>query len=142
MIGVGVYFGLIPLIVFGFLMGLKVRAFQKSKDLHEQLEETNVNYKKEYKDLTDGEYWKIRSIFLLNNPKLKEMIPSGYTLWDNERLLVEQVRQVLRIDLKPDLTLSSKILILLFMAALIVIPAVLVFSNLELIEWYFENANI
>jgi len=52
------------------------------------------------------------------------------------------VRQVLRIDLKPDLTLSSKILILLFMAALIVIPAVLVFSNLELIEWYFENANI
>ena len=110
--------------------------------MHEQLEETNVNYKKEYKDLTDGEYWKIRSIFLLNNPKLKEMIPSGYTLWDNERLLVEQVRQVLRIDLKPDLTLSSKILILLFMAALIVIPAVLVFSNLELIEWYFENANI
>ena len=142
MIGVGVYFGFIPLTVFGFLMGLKVRAFQKSKDLHEQLDETNVNYKKGYKDLTDREYWKIRSIFLLNNPKLKEMIPSGYTLWDNERLLVEQVRQVLRIDMKPDLSLVSKIAILLLIVALIVSPILLVFSNFELIEWYLENANI
>lgn len=142
MIGIGVYFGFIPLVVFGFLMGLKVRAFQKSKGLHEQLDETNINYKKEYKDLTDREYWKIRSIFLLNNPKLKEMIPSGYTLWDNERLLVEQVRQVLRIDMKPDLGIISKILILLFITALIIVPILLVLSNLELVEWYFENANV
>ncbi|NOQ71377.1 MAG: hypothetical protein GQ574_05220 [Crocinitomix sp.] len=142
MIVIGVYYGFIPLTVFGFLMGLKVRAFQKSKDLHEQMEETNVNYKKEYGDLTDKEYWKIRTIFLLNNPKLKEMIPSGYTLWDNERLLVEQVRQVLRIDMKPDLSIVSKIAILCLVLVLIVSPIVLVLSNFELIEWYFENANI
>ncbi|MFT5824050.1 MAG: stage IV sporulation protein FB [Crocinitomix sp.] len=142
MIVVGVYFGFLPLTVFGFLMGLKVRAFQKSKGLHEQLDETNVNYKKEYNDLTDKEYWSIRRIFLLNNPKLKEMIPSGYTLWDNERLLVEQVRQVLRIDMKPDLSMASKIAVLCLIVVLIVSPIVLVLSNFELIEWYFENANI
>jgi len=83
MITAGVVYWFIPLMVIGFLMGLKVRSYQKSNDLHEQLDETNVNYKKEYAKLTDREYWKIRSVFLLNNPRWKEMIPSGYTLWEN-----------------------------------------------------------
>lgn len=142
MIGAGVIYSFIPLIIFGFLMGLKVRSFQKSKEVHDQLEETNINYKKEYKDLTNREYWKIRSAFLMNNPKLKEMIPSGYTLWENERLLMEQVRQVLRIDVKPDISLLGKISVIVLMVSLVVIPVLLVLSNYELIEWYLENASI
>ena len=142
MIVAGVYFSFIPLTIFGFLMGLKVRSYQKSKELHEQLDETNVNYKKEYSELTNREYWKIRNIFLRNNPKLKEMIPNGYTLWENERLLMEQVRQVLRIDIKPDLGVFGKFLIILVMVILTVTPILLILSNYELIEWYMENANI
>lgn len=141
MIAVGVFISFLPLIIFGFLMGLKVRSYQKSKELHVQLDETNVDYKKEYKDLTNREYWKIRSAFLTNNPKIKEMIPSGYTLWENEKLLMEQVRQILRTNIKPDISFLGKISIILLMLFLITIPVLLILSNYEMIDWYLENAN-
>ncbi len=140
-IGVGVYFQFVPLMIFGFLMGLKVRSLQKSQELHENLEETNVNYKKTYEDLTDREYWKIRKAFLKKNPKLEEMIPSGYTLWENERLLVEQVRQILRIKTKPDLSVLAKFGILIIMAALVVVPAYLLYQNREIFDWYLDRTN-
>lgn len=141
MIVIGVVYWFVPLIVIGFLMGLKVRGYQKSNELHEQLEETNIDYKKEYQDLTNREYWKIRSVFLLNNPRWKEMIPSGYTLWENERLLVEQVKQLLRIDVKPDMPLISKVMVLFTMLALIVVPVLLILTNYDLVEWYIEHAS-
>ena len=141
-ISVGVIFNFIPLIVFGFLMGLKVRSYQKSNYLHEALEESNVNYKKEYGDLTNREYWKIRSVFLTFNPKLKEMIPSGYNLWDNERLLMEQVRQVLRTDIKPDMSNLTRFFVLVLMVLLIALPIVLVLSNIEIVDWYLQNTNV
>ncbi len=140
-IGVAFYFEFYPLIIFGFLMGLKVRGYQKSMQLHQELEEDNINFKKEYKDLTNREYWKIRSVFLTNNPKLKEMIPSGYTLWENERLLMEQVRQLLRLNLKQDVSTGGKIAVVLILLAAIGLPLYLFYSNTALIEWYIENAN-
>ncbi len=127
--------------VFGFLMGLKVRSFQKSKNLHDQLSETNVDYKKEYKDLTNREYWKIRSTFLRNNPRVQEMIPSGYTLWENERLLMEQVRQLLRVNLKTDINPLGRFLVLALILLLITCPLWLVFSNYEIVDWYIDHAN-
>lgn len=141
-IAAGVVYNFIPLIVFGFLMGLKVRSFQKSSNLHEQLDETNIDYKKEYKDLTNREYWKIRSVFLTHNPKLKEMIPSGYTLWENERLLMEQVRQLLRVNTKADLGIFGKIAVILILIAFITAPIILVMAHFELIDWYLMHADI
>lgn len=140
-IGLGVYFNFIPLIVFGFLMGLKVRGLQKSSALHENLEEGNVNYKKTYEDLSNREYWKIRTAFLRFNPKLAEMIPTGYTLWENERLLVEQVKQLLRVQTKPDLHFVWKVTIILVMVILSLIPVYLVVSHIEIFDWYLDKTN-
>ena len=142
LIVVGVFLSFIPLIVFGFLMGLKVRGLQKSNELHENLAEVDVNYKKTYEDLSNREYWKIRTVFLRKNPKLKEMIPSGYTLWENERLLVEQVRQILRVDTKSDMSILGKIAVMIIMLLFIVYPIYLVFSNLEVIDWYLDNTDV
>lgn len=131
-----------PLIIFGFLMGLKVRSFQKSSQLHEELDETEVNYRKEYKDLTNREYWLIRSAFLQQNPKLREMIPSDFTLWENERLLMEQVKQVLRVEMKSDVPTKGKIAFIALMALLVAFPLYLVANNYNLIQWYLENVTI
>lgn len=139
-IGAGVYLNFIPLMIFGLLMGFKVRGYQKSKSLHDRLKEDNVDYKKEYSELTNREYWKIRNTFLKNNPRLREMIPSGYTLWENENLLMEQVKQLLRVNVRTDLSVFSRTVIILFVIILIVCPLWLVFSNYELVEWYIENA--
>lgn len=141
LIGAGIILWFWPLIIFGFLMGLKVRGFQKSKEVHNELEESDVNYKKEYKDLTNKEYWKIRAAFLVQNPKLKDVIPSGYTLWENENFIVERVRQILRINIKPDLGFASKILVLILMVSAVVFPLWLIITNIEIVYWYFENAS-
>ncbi|MGB1102210.1 MAG: site-2 protease family protein [Crocinitomicaceae bacterium] len=141
LIGAGIILWFWPLTIFGFLMGLKVRGFQKSKEVHDELEESDVNYKKEYKDLTNKEYWKIRAAFLVQNPKLKDVIPSGYTLWENENFIVERVRQILRINIKPDLGFESKILVLILMVSTVVFPLWLIITNIEIVYWYFENAS-
>jgi Zn-dependent protease len=138
---VGILFWFWPLIIFGFLMGLKVRGYQKSKEVHDDLEQENVNYKKEYRDLTNREYWKIRSAFLMQNPKLKDIIPGGFTLWENENFIVERVRQILRLDIQSDVNIIGKMVVLLVMLLLLISPVLLILSNLDLVTWYFENAN-
>lgn len=138
----GIVTGIYPLVIFGFLMGLKVRGYQKSTHLHEELEEGAVDFKKEYRDLTNKEYWQIRSVFLTNNPRLKEMIPTGYTLWENERLLMEQVRQLLRMEIKSNISIPLKVLIVLGLFVAIALPLFLVYSNADIIDWYIEHAKI
>ena len=138
----GIVFSLWPIIVFGFVMGFKVRTLQKSAQLHNELTETEVDFKKDYKDLTNREYWMIRKAFIAQNPRLREMIPSGYTLWENERLLVEQVRQLLRIKIQPDMSTLSKVNCIVLMILLILIPLYIFTNHYEIIQWYIDYVSI
>lgn len=139
MIGIGVYFGFFPILIFGFFMAFKVRSFQKNKAIHDELDELEFNYKKEYKDLTDSEYWTIRRVFLNNNPKIKEVIPEGEMVWENEKLIVEQVNQILKFDIKKDLSVFGKILVALLVVFSIVFPFLLVLNNYHVVELYLKN---
>lgn len=139
MIGIGVYFGFFPILIFGFFMAFKVRSFQKNKAIHDDLDSLEFNYKKEYKDLTDSEYWTIRRVFLDNNPKIKAVIPDGEIVWENEKLIVEQVNQILRFELKKDLTIATKSFFFLLVVASITLPFYLVLSNYQVIEMYLKN---
>jgi hypothetical protein len=139
---VGFLFSYLPIIVFGLLMAIKVRGLQKSYEMHLELDEKEINYKKEYNDLTNGEYWKIRQVFLNNNPKLKEMIPDGLTVWDNENLLVERIKLILRTPMENDLSLTRKIIVVGFILAAIIVPLFLVISNNVLLDWYFKTLNV
>ena len=138
----GIVFSLWPIIVFCFVMGFKVRTLQKSAQLHNELTETEVDFKKDYKDLTNREYWMIRKAFIAQNPRLREMIPSGYTLWENERLLVEQVRQLLRIKIQPDMSTLSKVNCIVLMILLILIPLYIFTNHYEIIQWYIDYVSI
>jgi stage IV sporulation protein FB len=142
MIGIGVYFQFWPIMVFGFLMAFKVRAFQKNKVIHDDLDEMEFDYRKEYKDLTDGEYWTLRRVFLDNNPRIKDVIPEDDPVWENEKLIVEQVNQLLRMEIKRDLNALKKTLFFVLTIAAIVLPFVLIFKNYSLIEWYLLNVGI
>jgi stage IV sporulation protein FB len=135
----GILSGVWLAIIFGLLMGLKVRSAQKNIELHDLLNREDVDFKKEYKELSDKEYWKIRSIFLEQNPKIKEIIPNGFTLWENERLLMEQVNQILRIKLKSDLSFAGKILVIIIVAFMIYLPLQIIFNHSEILEWYINH---
>lgn len=138
----GFYFGFIPLIVIGFLMAFKVRAFQKNKVIHDDLDEMDLNYKKPYSELSDREYWTIRRVFLENNPKIKEIIPEDGTLWENEKLLVEQINQLLRANVIPDLSKAQRFLFLGILLAGIVLPLLLLAGLRPLLEWYIAHVGL
>ena len=138
----GVYFEFFPILIFGFFMAFKVRSYQKNKVIHDDLDEMNFNYKKEYDDLTDSEYWTLRRVFLKNNPKIKEIIPDDDNVWENEKLIVEQVNQILRFDINRDLSVMQKSFYILLLAAAIVLPAFLILRNYSIIEWYLNNAGV
>ncbi|MGV6860128.1 MAG: metalloprotease family protein [Putridiphycobacter sp.] len=126
---VGFFFELYILMAFGFLMAFKVKSFQKNEDIHQVLEDEDINYKKPYKLLTDREYWKIRQAFLDKNPKLKSLIPSSDSLWENENLLVEQVSSILKIEIKNDASIGVKILVVVVLAAATYLPVNLILTN-------------
>ena len=84
----------------------------------------------------------IRKAFIAQNPRLREMIPSGYTLWENERLLVEQVRQLVRIKIQPDMSTLSKVNCIVLMILLILIPLYIFTNHYEIIQWYIDHVSI
>ena len=141
-IGVGYFTDVYLLIIFGFMMALKVRSIQKNIAIHDELEEQNVDYEKTYKTLTNREYWKIRSVFLENNPKIKAMIPSGDALWENERLLIEQISQILKIKIKKDSSILFNIVIFLIISVAIYFPVNMVMENWDIFADYIERNNV
>ncbi len=142
MILVGFYFELYVLMMFGFLMGFKVRSIQKSDSIYIELDEQEINYKKTYKSLTDKEYWKIRTIFLDNNPKIKEMIADSDMLWENEKLITEQVNQILRIETTKDASVFFKAAVITIIGLAIYFPLNLILENQDFFLNMIENAQI
>ena len=142
LIGVGFYFELYILMAFGFLMGFKVRSIQKADSIYTELDEQEIDYKKTYASLTNKEYWKIRSIFLDNNPKIKEMIADTDMLWENEKLITEQVNQILRIETTKDASILFKIGVIAIVGLAIYFPINLILDNQEFFLTLIDNAQI
>jgi stage IV sporulation protein FB len=139
---VGFFYSLYPLVIFGFLMAFKVKSIQKNDTIHEELDDQNIDYKKTYKSLTNKEYWKIRTVFLENNPKIRELIPSGDMLWENERLLTDQISQILKIKITEDASIIFKLVVVILIGVAIYIPFNMVLVNLDFFINYIENASI
>ena len=138
-IGVGFYFDFFILTIFGFFMAFKVRGFQKSQKIYEGLDDIDFDYKREYKELSNRDYWTIRRIFLENNPKIQDMIPHEMILWENERLIVEQIKQLLKMKIELNLSLIQRILLLIVYVAAIIIPVCIVISNWEFVLPYLST---
>ncbi|WP_336246114.1 site-2 protease family protein [Paracrocinitomix mangrovi] len=140
LISIGVYFQVYLIVIFGFLMSFKVRGIQKSQRIHDNLDEINVNYKKSYHELSDREYWTIRRIFLENNPKIKEIIPDDLVLWENEKLLVDQVRQLLRADVQVDLNIMKRLVYFVLFMITLLGPLALLYINVDAILTTYDLA--
>ncbi len=141
-IAVGYLTGLYMLIILGFLMGFKVRSIQKNMLIYDELEEQKINYNQSYNNLTDRDYWKIRNVFLDFNPKLESIIPSRSEIWENEKLLSNQVKQLLKVDIKLD---ASPFLIVLSFAIYLfclLIPVYLYLTYSETIMGIFQNLSM
>ena len=141
LISIGFYFEIYIILIFGFFMSLKVRGFQKSQRIQENLDKLNLNYKKSYQELSNKEYWTIRRIFLENNPKIKEIIPDDFSLWENEKLIVDQVQQILKVDIKKDLSRTQIVALFILFLATVLTPLLILYGNLDMIiSTYWVNS--
>lgn len=139
---IGAVSGFYALVIFGFFMGFKVRAYQRNRQIHNDLDEIQINYKKSYKELSDREYWTMRRIFLQNNPKIRDLAIEDDAIWENENLLVNQINQLLKQEIIKDLSINKVILYTAFYITVFVLPLVVMFMNLDLIKWYFNYESI
>jgi len=138
---IGFYTGLYLLMLLGFLMGFKVRTIQKNILIYDALENEDVNYNQPYKNLSNKEYWKIRTVFLDFNPKLESIIPSRFELWENEALLSNQIKQLLKADIKLDASPVLKIISFALYLACLLVPLYLIMSNYDTILPLIKNVN-
>lgn len=109
-IGIGLYFQNFIVIIFGFLLGLRVRAFQKIYGIHRDLRKINVNYVTTYDNLPDSDYRKIASVVLDHSTLAKKMTESDmiYTP-EFEELMASEVNSVLEVPVKTDMSTTRRI---------------------------------
>lgn len=138
----GWYLDFLILMLFGFFMAFKVRGFQKSQRIYQDLEDIEFNYTRPYENLSNKDYWTLRRVFLDNNPKIKDIIPSEMVLWENERLIVDQIKQLLRLEIILDLKVSQKVIYVVVYFASIAIPSFLVYKNWPIIINFIEVQNV
>lgn len=138
----GWYLDFLILMLFGFFMAFKVRGFQKSQRIYQDLQDIEFNYTRPYEKLTNKDYWTLRRVFLDNNPKIKDIIPSEMVLWENERLIVDQIKQLLKLEITLDLKIGQKIAYFMVYLISVAIPSYLVYNNWPIIINFIESQNV
>jgi hypothetical protein len=141
LIAIGWYIDSYVLIVFGFIMGFRVRSFQKQVHLHKEFIEEDINYKTTYKNLSNRDFSKIKNILLRNSTTLKTYLES-VSEDEAEPVMAGQVNGVLQTPIKRDASSLFKLVtIVLWMTALLGPLLALLFGKEMIREnygWYLE----
>ena len=121
------------MIVFGFLMGFRVRALQKRYQMHRDLKDENVNFSTTYKLLTNRDFAKIKEVVLEHTPALRKFI-SQVSEEESKPVIASQVNNVLVTPMKRDASVFFKIFIIAFWVLAFLSPMILA-SVLDLKWW-------
>jgi len=138
MIAVGWYFhsidqGGIVLMLFGFIMGFRVRAMQKKYEIHKELKGNGVDYITTYKLLSNETYSKIKRVVLEYTPALQKYM-GQVSDEELDPIFASQVNNVLETPLEKDTSLVFRIIIVVFWVGAFISPYFL-FMNLNLQPW-------
>lgn len=119
------------LIIFGFLMGFRVRALQKQYQMHKELKEEDVNYSTTYKRLSNRDFARIKQVVLENTPQLKKYLDQ-MAEDDADPLIASQVNNVLVAPLTQDASLFFKTIVLILWLLSFLAP-VLLYLTLDMV---------
>lgn len=125
------------ILAFGFLMGFKVRSFQRSYHLRKVMDEKNIRYESTYDDLTNEEYAKIKEVLIDETPALKKYLSLSEE--NNDELLASHVNAALLAPVKQDASRTLKVLIIFFWLLSLSLPVYLLLSDVLDFSWYFEK---
>ncbi|PBQ34361.1 hypothetical protein CNR22_22145 [Sphingobacteriaceae bacterium] len=118
------------LVVIPVMIGLELFNESKHQKIREYLKQERINYYTDYENLPDKDYWLIRDCLIFSFPKKYSSIRAGhYEYSPIEPVIVQQITAVLQVNLKQDLNVFKRILVLLFYIFLFVGPIILVLLN-------------
>jgi Zn-dependent protease len=138
-IGLGVYFQNHIVIAFGFLLGFRVRAYQKILGIHRSLIDQGIDYVRSYESLTGREYHAIKRVILEHSTLANKMVDTDFVeTQEFDEVMASEVNSVLEVPVDPDLSTSSKVLYLLIWAVSLLSVAYVTYyftpKLLELVE--------
>ncbi|HQQ94638.1 MAG TPA: site-2 protease family protein [Bacteroidia bacterium] len=117
------------LLVIPLLIGLELYNENKHQKIREYLRQEKINYFTDYPNLPDRDYWLIRDCLIFSFPKKYSAITPGKAEYSAfEPLLVQHINSVLQVNLKFDLGLPGKILVLLLYLISFIAPIMMVLA--------------
>ena len=141
LIAFGWYIDSWVMIVFGFLMGLRVRSIQRNYYLRKELKEEEVQYTTTYKKLSNRDFSKIKDVLLSHTPTLKVYMDE-LTSDESGPIIASQVNNVLVSPVEKDAGILFKLsLIIVWITAVLAPFFVLIFLNDSIKEhygWYLD----
>jgi hypothetical protein len=125
LIALGLYLENWYLTGFGFLMGFRVRNMQRNYIIRKCLREENINFTKDYNELTNQEYAQIREVILDNSKSLKKFkeMDEGD---DADRLVAQEVNSILITPMQMNAPWWLKLFVILLWIASFVVPVFLI----------------
>lgn len=125
------------ILAFGFLMGFKVRGFQRSHHLRKILDEKQIPYESTYDDLSNEHYAKIKEVLIEETPALKKFLSMSEE--NNDEFLASHVNSALLAPVSKDAGKVMKITIICLWLLSLTFPVYLLASDVLDFSWYFEK---
>ena len=114
------FFLIIPVsMVFELIMEIK------NQKIRDYLQQENMNYITEYKNLSDKDYWTIRDCIVLSFSRRYAMVKAGIHQYSMiEGSLMQHVISIIKTPMTKDLKIPSKIFVFLIFCAFLSIPVI------------------
>ena len=134
LIAIGFFIDSWLMILFGFLMGFRVRKLQQSYYIRKELKTLHLNYVIDYDDLSNKDYAALKSIVLDHNPTIKKYIEMSDE--DIDDIIANQVSNILISPMNMDASKWFRLFIILFWIFSFTVPFIL-FFNYDMIDFIY-----
>jgi Zn-dependent protease len=125
------------ILAFGFLMGFKVRGFQRNHRLRKILDEKQIPYESTYDELSNEHYAKIKEVLIEETPALKKYLDLSEE--NNEELMASHVNSALLAPVMKDAGMGLKVIFVCLWLLSLSFPVYLLASDVLDFGWYFEK---
>lgn len=106
----GVYFENFIVIIFGFLLGFRVRAYQKILGIHRELKELGIDYVRTYDSLSAKEFNAIKRVIMEQSTLARKMVDTDLAdTPEFDEVMASEVNTILEVPVEMDLSLGRKL---------------------------------
>ncbi|MEN9972039.1 MAG: hypothetical protein RIS20_386 [Bacteroidota bacterium] len=125
------------ILAFGFLMGFKVRGFQRNHHIRTILDQKKITYQSTYDELSNEHYAKIKEVLIEETPALKKYLDLSEE--NNDEFMAAHVNSALLAPVSKDAGKGLKITIVFLWLLSLSFPVYLLASDVLDFSWYFEK---